>query len=163
MNNNTTNKKAALPMCIKSIILFIIGGLVYMLFEILFRGYTHWTMGVVGGICFLALGELNEHLDWEMSIILQGLLGACIITVVEFVAGCILNIWLKLDVWDYSNLPFNILGQVCLPFFLLWIPISIYGIWLDDFLRWKLFGEEKPHYHLLNHKKCEDDKEPEEK
>ena len=73
---------------------------------------------------------------------------ACIITGVEFLAGCILNLWLKLGVWDYSNLPFNILGQICIPFTLLWYIISPVAIILDDYLRYWFFGEEKPRYKI---------------
>lgn len=139
----------------KALILFIIGGLVYVGIELLWRGYSHWTMGLVGGFCFLILGELNEHLEWEMSIILQSILGATCITIIEFISGCIINLVFKLNVWDYSDLPFNLFGQVCLLFWFLWIPVGAFGIWLDDMCRWLIFHEEKPHYHLKNHKKCE--------
>lgn len=134
---------------LKYIYLFIVGGLIYTTLEAIFRGYTHWTMGIVGGICFIFLGLINELLPWETPLTLQMLIGSIIITFVEFISGCILNIWLKMNVWDYSNLPFNILGQICLPFSVLWYFISAIGIIVDDYIRYIYFGEEKPKYKLF--------------
>lgn len=111
-------------------------------------------MFLLGGLCFIIIGALNEHLPWEMSIIKQSLIGSAIITGLEFIFGFILNIVLKLQVWDYSHLPLNILGQICLPFSLAWIGLSIVAIVIDDYLRWKLFNEEKPHYHLKDYEIC---------
>ena len=131
---------------LKYIYLFIVGGLIYTTLEVIFRGYTHWTMGVVGGICFILLGLINEILPWETPLTIQMLIGSIIITSVEFISGCVLNIWLKMNVWDYSNLPFNILGQICLPFSILWYFVSAIGIIVDDYIRYIYFGEEKPKY-----------------
>ena len=133
----------------KHIALAITGGLLYILIETLWRGYSHWTMFVLGGMCFLALGLINEVLPWEMPLWQQMLLGACIITCLEFLTGCIVNLWLGWDVWDYSGMPGNILGQVCLQYFLLWLPVSLAGILLDDWLRYWWWGEERPHYRLF--------------
>lgn len=65
------------------------------------------------------------------------------ITSIEFIAGEILNIQLGMNIWDYSDVPFNLDGQICLPFVGLWIILSVIGIAFDDFLRWKMFREEK--------------------
>ncbi len=106
-------------------------------------------MFLVGGLCFWLIGLINEIMPWEMPLWRQCIIGAAIITAVEFAAGCVINLWLGWDVWDYSNLPFNVLGQVCLPFMALWFFLSAVGIALDDYLRYWLFGEEKPHYKLF--------------
>ena len=127
----------------------VIGALLYMVIEILYRGYTHWTMGVVGGICFLLIGLINEYLSWETPLWLQGIIGASIITVLEFISGVALNIWLDLGIWDYSKIPFNLLGQICLTFTIAWFFLSIAAIILDDYLRYWLFKEEKPRYKLF--------------
>ena len=127
----------------------VIGALLYMVIEILYRGYTHWTMGVVGGICFLLIGLINEYLSWETPLWLQGIIGASIITVLEFISGVVLNIWLDLGIWDYSKIPFNLLGQICLTFTIAWFFLSIAAIILDDYLRYWLFKEEKPRYKLF--------------
>lgn len=130
----------------KPLVLFIIGGSVYFIMEVIFRGYSHWTMFILGGLCFFYLGLINELIPWEMPLQMQGLIGAGIVTALELVAGCILNLWLGWSIWDYSDMPFNIMGQICLPFSLLWILLSIVAIILDDYLRYWLFGEDKPHY-----------------
>lgn len=130
----------------KAIILMAVGGMLYALFEIGFRGYTHWTMIIVGGICFYLIGLINEVIPWEMEIWKQCVIGSLVVTAVEFVSGCIINLWLGWGVWDYSDMPFNILGQVCLPFSALWVLLSALAIILDDYLRYWLYHEEKPHY-----------------
>jgi uncharacterized membrane protein len=133
----------------KYLFLFCTGGAVYSDIEILFRGHTHWTMYIVGGVCFILLGLMNEVTDWEISLFWQAIDGGIIITLVEFVAGCIVNLWLGWNVWDYSNMPFNLLGQICLPFSAMWCLLSVIGIILDDWLRYIFFGEEKPRYKII--------------
>lgn len=135
---------------LKILILLAAGGAIYTAFEMIFRGRTHWSMFLVGGICFVLIGGLNNWFPWEMSIIQQMAISAIIVTAVEFVSGIILNLWLGWNVWDYSNMPFNILGQICLPFTVLWFFLAFVAIVVDDFLRWKWFGERFPEYHLYS-------------
>lgn len=131
------------------LILLGIGGAVYYGLEILWRGRSHWTMFLVGGVCFVLCGLINELFTWDMPLLAQGAAGACLITATEFVSGLVLNVWLGLGIWDYSDLPLNIMGQVCLPFSLLWAALAIAAVILDDWLRYLLFHEEKPRYRLL--------------
>lgn len=133
----------------KSVILWLIGGCIYVLLEILWRGYSHWSMFVLGGICFVTIGLINEVISWNMPLILQMLIGCGIITILEFITGCIVNIWLGWNVWDYSSLPFNLLGQISLWSSILWYFLSLIAIVLDDYLRYWLFNEEKPHYKII--------------
>lgn len=133
----------------KAVVLLLVGGLIYYGIEVAWRGYSHWTMALVGGICFVLVGGINEFIPWEMPLALQGLIGAGIVTAVELIAGLILNVWLGLAIWDYSNLPLNFMGQICLPFSLLWVLLSVVAVVLDDWLRYWLFGEERPHYVLF--------------
>ena len=132
----------------KELILGIIGGFIYVCLELLWRGRSHWTMFVLGAVCFVILGCINELLTWSMPIWKQAAIGAAIITVLEFATGCVVNLWLGWNVWDYSNTFMNLLGQICLPYIILWIPVAIFGIVLDDYLRYWLFNEEKPHYKI---------------
>lgn len=134
---------------LKYLFLFIVGGALYYSMEMLFRGYSHYSMAILGGICFIACGLLNEILSWDTSLLLQGLIGSGIITVLEFLTGVLVNIILHLNVWDYSNMPLNVLGQICLPFSLLWVIIAIGAIILDDYIRYCFFDEEKPRYKLF--------------
>lgn len=130
----------------KSLSLFGIGGFIYYLIEILWRGYSHWTMYILGGICFLYAGSLNEKVDWDYPLLLQTLQVDVFILVMEFIVGCIVNIWLGWAVWDYSDMPYNLCGQICLLFAVIWYLLSIVAIVLDDYVRYWIFHEEKPHY-----------------
>lgn len=133
----------------KACILWGMGGVVYMLIETCTRGYSHWTMAILGGICFLAVGAFNERLPWEMPLWLQMFWGGLLITTLEFVTGCIVNLWLGWDVWDYSTEKYNLLGQICPKFTAYWILLSAVAIILDDWLRYLLFDEEMPKYKLF--------------
>ncbi len=132
----------------KLLMLFCYGGCLYTIVELLFRGNSHWTMFILGGLCFLLVGGIDEVFG-NMPLIAQMGISAVIITVLEFICGCIVNLWLGMDVWNYASLPFNILGQVCLIFTIAWFFLSLVGIVTDDFLRWKLFEEEKPRYRII--------------
>ena len=133
----------------KILILFIIGGGIYIGIELLYRGYTHWTMFILGGLCFVVIGLLNEKLCWETPLITQSLIGTAIITFLEYITGYIVNIKLGWNIWDYSNMLFNINGQVCLIFSFVWFFIAAVAIVIDDYLRYWIFGEEKPHYSII--------------
>ena len=137
---------------IKYLTLFLIGGAFYYALEVLFCGYSFPAMAVCGGLCFIICGVLNEK-DRCMPLVLQQLIAAFGITMIEFASGLILNVWLKLNMWDYSNMPGNIFGQICPEFTALWFFLSAVGIFLDDLIRWRIFGEEKPHYHLFKKRK----------
>lgn len=130
-------------------ILFVIGGVLYVIVELLWRGYTHWSMFLLGGMAFVAIGGLNEFLPWNISLLRQMFYGSIIVTILEFITGYIVNIICHWGVWDYSHLPFNIKGQVCLLYTFLWFLLSGVVIIVDDFLRWKLYDEEFPHYYLF--------------
>ena len=129
--------------------LFFVGATIYVIIENLYRGYSHWTMFLLGGICFIALGLINEVIPWDMPLLLQMFIGCIIITVLELITGCVVNIWLGWNVWDYSELPFNLWGQISLFSSIVWVGLSLVGIVLDDYIRWKFFGEEKPHYRWI--------------
>lgn len=133
---------------LKTLTLFLMGGAAYYCVEILWRGYSHESMFILGGICFVLVGLINEFLPRDMGIVWQSFIGAIIITVAEFITGLVVNVWLGWNVWDYSEEPFNVMGQICLPFFFIWMLLSIIAIVADDYIRWKLFDEDKPHYTL---------------
>ena len=105
-------------------------------------------MFLLGGFCFIQLGLINEFLPWKMPIELQAVLGAILITINELIVGLIVNLGYGLNVWDYTNMPFNIMGQVCIPFTIIWFFIAIVGIVVDDILRFYLWDEESPEYYL---------------
>lgn len=138
--------KKSIMLMFKYLSLFVIMGTIYYMIELIWRGYSHYSMFILAGICGISIGLINELLSYEMAFWKQSLIGTIIVLVGEFVFGCIFNLWLGYNIWDYSNVPFNILGQVCLPFAIAWVFLSGVAIILDDYLRYLLFKEEKPHY-----------------
>lgn len=115
----------------QDIAIFTASGISYCFIEILWRRYTHWTMAIIGGICFLILFRIFTSFE-KISLIKKCLIGSGIITIIEFISGCIVNIWLKMGIWDYSSLPVNILGQVCLIYSFLWALLSIPIVYLSN-------------------------------
>ena len=99
-------------------LLFAFGGSVYVGLEVLFRGRSHGSMFLAGGSCFLLLSRLRG-----IKLPVRGILGSGIITGVELLTGLLVN--RDHRVWDYRDLPMNYRGQICLPFSLLWVPVSI--------------------------------------
>lgn len=118
----------------KEFFIFIIFGISYFMLEILYRGHSHWTIILLGGLASVLIGLINE-ITPKMKMWKQMLLGTVIITVLEFIFGYILNIKLGLGIWDYSNVIFNFMGQICLPFSFLWFVLSYFIIILDDILK----------------------------
>ena len=136
----------------KYIFLFHFGGSTYITLELIYRNHTHISMYILAGIVFILIGLLNELWEWTDGLIWQIVLGTAVATLGEFITGCIVNLWLGLNVWDYSHLPGNILGQICPQFTALWIVVSLIAIVLDDVIRWKFMGEDRPIYFIGN--KC---------
>lgn len=104
-------------------LLIPLGGAAYGLVEILYRGYTHWTMVLLGGVCFYLMAKIGQGLKaplWRAAVPC-----AYVITGLEFLTGCVVNLWLGWQVWDYSSLPLNLLGQVSITFLGLWYLLSI--------------------------------------
>lgn len=125
--------------------LFGVGGTVYYLMEIIWRGYSHWSMFALSGVCFIIIDMLNQAWKNIRSLIFLIILCTLIITVLEFFTGVIVNLWLGLGVWDYSKVPFNLMGQICLFFSLLWFFVSCFAVFLDCLLRY-FFFQESPAY-----------------
>ena len=99
--------------------------------ELLWRGWSHGSMFLAGGSCFLLLGQLNR-VEPRLPLPLHALAGAGIVTMVEYAAGLAVN--RAYTVWDYRDMPFHVHGQICLSFCLLWIPVSLGAMLLYDAL-----------------------------
>ena len=117
---------------IYQIFLFLVGGCGYVGLEFLWRGRSHISMFLAGGICFLLLGTIDRA---KLSPWAKCLLGAATITVVELLAGLLIN--RDYRVWDYRHMPFQFMGQICLGYSLLWIPVSFGAILLHRLLKQK--------------------------
>lgn len=112
----------------KYIIIFGLGAFIYGAIEVIVRGYTHWTMALTGGAVMALFMLINRSRD--VNILLRCLLGALVITSLEFAVGAVVNLGLGWDVWDYSEKPFNIMGQICPLFTLGWFALSLPGFML---------------------------------
>ena len=108
--------------------LFVFGALGYGILELLWRGHTHWTMLFAGGTCLLLYYKLCAD-GMHIPLFVKCFLGAMLITSVELIFGTAFNVFMGMDVWDYSNLPLHFHGQICLPFFVLWfflcMPLTV--------------------------------------
>ncbi|MEE1043553.1 MAG: hypothetical protein UH854_06270 [Clostridia bacterium] len=113
-------------------VIFVFGAINYVAIEILWRGHSHWTMAVAGGLCAMLIYVFNKEYT-NMHLIYKCISGAVIITSVELVTGLIVNMVLKWNVWDYSRQPFNFLGQVCLGYFAYWFLLCIPLIKIFDY------------------------------
>lgn len=117
---------------------FALGGAYYCILELLWRGRTHWTMLLMGGTAVTVLYLVfSNKLHLPMAV--KCLICAALVTVAEFICGCIVNLWLGWDVWDYSDRKFNLLGQICPLFSLFWGLLSIPGAYISRILH-KLHG-----------------------
>ena len=128
----------------KYLFLFLAGGVSYYGIEIAWRGHSHWSMMVLGGLCFVLVGLINNFFTFDMYMEVQALIGSIIITVLEFCTGMVVNVLLGWNVWDYSNKPLNIYGQVCIEFTAVWFFLSILIIYVDDYIRYMCFNERYP-------------------
>lgn len=146
---NTAQARRNLTQFKRNLTLALLGGVLYYLFEIFLRGYSHWTMFLLGGLCFVLVGGINELFSWETPLVLQMALGAVLITTLEFITGCVVNLWLGWGVWDYSDEWGNVLGQICPKFSALWFLIAGVVIVLDDFLRWRWYDEDFKGYRII--------------
>ena len=115
--------------------LFGVGGTVYYLMEIIWRGYSHWSMFALSGVCFIIIDLLNQAWKNIRSLILLIILSALIITALEFVTGLIVNLWLGLGVWDYSKMPGNLHGIICPQFSLIWAAVAaVYDLFVHPYI-----------------------------
>lgn len=103
---------------------FSLGAVAYSVIELLWRKHTHWSMGITGGLCFSILYNLYHHCR-SLPLVGKCLLGSGVITTIEFIVGMIVNVWQKWNVWDYSDMKFNLLGQVCALYSSLWFLLCI--------------------------------------
>ena len=120
----------------KYALLFLSGGVAYGMIELLFRGHTHWTMAIAGGICLIVFYHINHIpcVPW-----IKYLLGGGVITAVEGIFGIVFNIILDWNIWDYSNQWLNAGGQICVMFSAFWVLLSIPAFGLCHLLDSEIF------------------------
>ena len=121
----------------KNTVFFTAGGMGYGAIELLYRGRTHWTMVLAGGICFIIISKIADKYK-KKRLVFKASLCALGITCVEFAFGVLFNLILKLNVWDYSASPLNFLGQICPAYTLLWGILSCAVIPLAEYVNKRL-------------------------
>ena len=111
-------------------IVFLIaaGGSTYYLIEIWFQG---------------------EVMHWSEPMWIQIIRAVLFLTSLEFMTGIICNKWLKIGIWDYRDQPFQLCGQICLPFMVMFSGLLCLAIVLGGVVLWGVYGEEKPEFHVL--------------
>lgn len=136
---------------VKKAILFIEGFCLYMAIECCFRGYSYPLSGIMGGLCVVILDRINDELSWDTDLVWQALCGSMLVTMMELVVGSIAKYTKLLPVmWDYSSLPLNYDGVICLPFSVLWLFMSIAAIFLADAINYYVFEDtDVPYYRLF--------------
>ncbi|HHU23136.1 MAG TPA: hypothetical protein GXZ52_06975 [Clostridiales bacterium] len=117
---------------------YALGAMSYGAIELIWRGFTHWTMPLTGGLCFLFLYLIATR--FHVPLWKKWVLSAAVITTVEFLVGLIVNIKLGWRVWDYSDRAFNLMGQICLLFTFYWFLLAIPGVGVCGQLRKRLFA-----------------------
>lgn len=135
---------------IKYLCLFCTSGTIYYLLESIYKGHlTNYRMFFLAGFIGILIGLINNLFPFDTSFLLQCVVGMLIALLCECIFGYQWNIAEGLNLWDYSNLPFSAVGnQINAIFALVWLFISALAIIVDDWIRYKLFGEEKAHYKL---------------
>ena len=135
-----------------SMLLWSWGGTVYFLLEVAFKTLTghperiSWTMLVVAILLTIPVERAGEQLLWEVPLWLQALCCAALVTAVELAAGCVINLWLGWDVWDYTAMPGNLWGQICPQYSAIWWVLCLVFIPMFDWLRWAVEGGVRPRY-----------------
>ncbi len=132
----------------KILILWLTGGIVYFYMEIAFRGYSHYSMLICGGICFVAVGYAGRRIMEKSRSAISAVIGIMvtgmlIITSIELLTGVLVNIVFDWNVWDYSEQKYNVMGQICPAYSLLWSVLSLLCVCLDYIIRIYIF-DEKP-------------------
>lgn len=129
--------------------LWVLGGTIYYSLEMVFRGFSHWSMFVLGGLALCFCTYQGVAMRWTEPMWIQIIRSVAFVTSLEFITGIIVNKYLKLAVWDYSDQPFQLWGQICLPFMILFSGLLVIATFLGGMISHKLFGEMKPHFFVL--------------
>ena len=126
-----------------------LGGCLYYSFELLFRGFSHWTMFLLGGISLLFCTIQGQILRWEDPLWIQILRCTVFVVSLEFITGIIVNKWMGLAIWDYTGLPLQLFGQICLPFAVIFSGLCAFAILAGGYLACWLFQDIRPRLHFL--------------
>ncbi len=100
------------------------GAVGYTAIELLWRGHSHWTMTLCGGVCLMFMYVTEKHYS-QSPVWKRCLAGSLFISSAELLVGFLVNILLKWNVWDYSERFLNLFGQICPLYSGLWFLLCI--------------------------------------
>ena len=123
---------------VEAFFVLLCGGVCYYALEIAIRGYSHPSMALCGAICFYFIYRINVFYPRAL-LPLRALYGAIFITTVELITGYIVNLRMGLNVWDYSDLPFHFMGQICLSYSLIWFLLCFPLCGISRLIRRRVF------------------------
>ena len=106
-------------------------------------------MFVLGGVALTFCSFQGEVMHWSEPMWIQIIRAVLFLTSLEFMTGIICNKWLKIGIWDYRDQPFQLCGQICLPFVVMFSGLLCLAIVLGGVVLWGVYGEEKPEFHVL--------------
>lgn len=129
--------------------LWTLGGAIYYCIEIVYRGFSHWSMFVLGGLCFVFFAQQGMWAGWREPLWKQVLWSTVFVSSCEFITGIFVNRILGWNVWDYSDQPFQIMGQICLAYTIMFSGLCALGIILSGYALHYLYGEKDPGFHVL--------------
>lgn len=127
----------------------------YYMLEVAYKSMTghperiSWTMLAVAVLLTVPVERAGAELPWCCPLWFQALCCAGLVTAVELGAGAVLNLWLDMDIWDYSALPGNLWGQICPQYAAAWWVLCLAFIPVFDWLRWAVEGGDRPRYYLI--------------
>ena len=138
-----------------SVLMWTWGGAAYFLLEVAYktaRGEPErisWTMLVLAAILCIPIERAGAEMPWDVPLWMQAAGCAVLVTATELIAGLILNVWLGLGVWDYSELWGNLWGQICPQFAAIWWGLCLVFIPVFDWMRYAVAGGERPRYRVI--------------
>ena len=140
---------------VPSVLMWTWGGAAYFLLEVAYktaRGEPErisWTMLVLAAILCIPIERAGAEMPWDVPLWMQAAGCAVLVTATELIAGLILNVWLGLGVWDYSDLWGNLWGQICPQFAAIWWGLCLVFIPVFDWMRYAVAGGERPRYRVI--------------
>lgn len=109
---------------VRNLLKFLFGGVGYGLVEVIWRGYTHPSMVITGGICFSMICAINGRLSGR-PLLLRSAACTLGVTAMEFCVGILVNRVFDMSVWDYSDKWMNLFGQICPLYSVFWFCLCL--------------------------------------
>lgn len=133
--------------------MFIIGFMAYITIEVIYRGYSFPLMGVLGGITFILIDQINERYSWDIELPFQAILGGIYATIMELIYGLLDTYYWGYNMWDYGDEWLNFIGIICPKFSIYWIMLSLFAVLTADFINYCIFRDTQVPYYIIFGKK----------